>query len=106
MNKRLRRKKRVGEFKEVGFVVRGELRAGLSEKELHALVERFLTAVEARHLAFGGDIGESFEGFVTRQPRGSATEEDRAALQAFFTADADVVRHEVEALRDAWYGWG
>jgi uncharacterized protein YggL (DUF469 family) len=36
---------------------------------------------------------------------GSATEEDRAALAAFLEGDDAVVRHEVGALRDAWYAW-
>lgn len=42
-------------------------------------------AVEARKLGFGGGGGRDgkFEGFVTRMGRGSATEDDRTALDAF-----------------------
>lgn len=54
---------------------------------------------------FGGGIGDTLDGFVTRDRRASATEDDRAALAAFLGEDADVVRHQVGELRDAWHGW-
>ena len=50
----------------------------------------------------GGGRDGKFEGFVTRLGRGSATEEDRAALATFLKGDDAVVRHEVGALTDAW----
>lgn len=107
MNKRLRKKKRVGEFKELGFELRGDLCPGLAGADLDAFVDRLIDVVEARKLAFGGGAGrdDKLDGFVTRMGRGSATEDDRAAIIAFLAGDAAVVRHEVGALRDAWYGW-
>jgi len=104
MNKRLRKKKRVGEFKELGFELLGELRPGTSDDDVDAFVDRLIVAVEARRLGFGGGGGRDgkFEGFVTRMGRGSATEDDRTALAAFLAGDVDVVRHEVGALKDAW----
>ncbi|AKV04391.1 hypothetical protein AKJ09_11054 [Labilithrix luteola] len=107
MNKRLRKKKRVGEFKELGFELRADLQPGLTESAVDALVDRLIDVVEARQLAFGGGGGgdDKLEGFVQRARRGSATEDDRAALAAFFERDESVVRHEIGALRDAWYGW-
>ena len=104
MNKRLRKKRRVGEFKELGFELLGELRPGTSDDDVEAFVDRLIVAVEARKLGFGGGGGRDgkFEGFVTRMGRGSATEEDRTALDAFLAGDVDVVRHEVGALKDAW----
>jgi uncharacterized protein YggL (DUF469 family) len=105
MNKRLRKKKRVGEFMERGFALRGELRRGLVGPALDAFVDRLLEVIEDRELAFGGGAGrDRLEGFVTRMRRGSASEDDRAALAAFLEADADVLRHEVGALRDAARG--
>ena len=107
MKKRLRKKKHLGEFKELGFEVRGDLRPGLSGNDLEAFVDRLIDIVEARSLAFGGGAGrdDKLDGFVTRAGRGSATEEDRAALAAFLAADKEIARHEVGALRDAWHGW-
>ncbi len=107
MNKRLRKKKRVGEFKEFGFELRADLRPGLVGVELDAFVDRLIDVVEARKLGFGGGAGrdDKLDGFVTRMGHGSATEDDRAALAAFLAGDDAVVRHEIGALRDAWYGW-
>jgi uncharacterized protein YggL (DUF469 family) len=69
-------------------------------------VDRLLNVVEARQLAFGGGAGrdDKLDGFVTRAGRGSATEDERAALAAFPSGDAAVVGHEVGELRDAWHG--
>ena len=107
MNKRLRKKKRVGEFKELGFELLGDLRPGISDDDIEAFIDRLIVVVEARELGFGGGAwrDHKLEGFVTRMGRGSATEDDRTALAAFLAGDDAVVRHEVGALRDAWYGW-
>ncbi len=107
MNKRLRKKKRVGEFKELGFELLGDLRPSTSDDDIDAFVDRLIVVVEARKLGFGGAGGRDgkLEGFVTRMGRGSATEDDRIALTAFLAGEDAVVRHEVGVLRDAWYGW-
>jgi hypothetical protein len=107
MKKRLRKKKRVGEFKELGFEVRGDLRPGLSGDDIEAFVDRLIDLVAARSLAFGGGAGrdDKLDGFITCAGRGSATEEDRAALAALLDWDAGIARHDVGALRDAWHGW-
>jgi uncharacterized protein YggL (DUF469 family) len=106
MNMRLRKKKRVGEFKELGFELVGDLRPGISDDEIDAFVDRLIVAVEPRKLGLGGGGGREgkFEGFVTRfgRGRGSATEDDRTPLAAFLAGDVDLVRHEVGALKDAW----
>lgn len=107
MKKRLRKKQRGGEFKELGFEVRGDLRPGLSGEDIEAFVDRLIEVVEARSLAFGGGAGrdDKLAGFITHAGRGSATEEDRAAFAAFLDGDTEIARHEVGALRDAWHGW-
>ncbi len=105
MKRRLRKKKRVGEFRELGFEVTATLRDGLSDAELAAFLDRWIDAIEARRLAFGGGGGaRTVTGFVTRAGRGSATDDDRAALAAVLQADTAVARHEAGELRDAWYG--
>ena len=64
MNKRLRKKKRVGEFKEFGFELLGDLRRGISDDDINAFVDRLIVVVEARKLGFGGGGGRDgkFEG--------------------------------------------
>ena len=80
MKKRLRKKKHLGEFKELGFEVRGDLRPGLSGNDLEAFVDRLIDIVDARSLAFGGGAGRDDElnGFAGRarqchggRPRGA-----------------------------------
>lgn len=103
MKKRLRKKKRVGEFQEFGFDVDAGLRSNMDREALRAFSDRFIACIEANKLAFGGGIGPMVGGFVTRFDRGSATEVDRSSITTFLKSDRDVVQHQVGALRDAWY---
>lgn len=103
MKKRIRKKKRVGEFQEFGFDVDATLRANMDREALYAFSDRFIAHIEANNLAFGGGIGAIVGGFVTRFARGSATEDDRASIMTFLKSDPDVTEHQVGALRDAWY---
>jgi uncharacterized protein YggL (DUF469 family) len=107
MRRRLRKKKRVGEFQQLGFELRAALRDGLSDADFDAFLDRWIDAVEARQLAFGGGGGRNgkFEGFVTHVGSGSATDDDRAALAAFLDSEEAIVQHEMLELRDAWHGW-
>jgi uncharacterized protein len=103
MRRRLRKKKRLGEFVELGFVVRAELVPTLDAPGFEAFLDRWIDAVEARGLAFGGGgRRETFEGFLTGMGRASATEADRVAMVAFCVNDAAVVRQEAGPLVDAW----
>jgi uncharacterized protein YggL (DUF469 family) len=103
MRRRLRKKKHLGEFKQLGFDMEGDLRPDLPRPEEDAFIERLLQFVEARDLGFGGSVGRgAFGGFVSRD-RGSSTEDDRTACATFLESDPAVMRHEVGALRDAWY---
>jgi uncharacterized protein len=105
MRRRLRKKKHLGEFQELGFAVRAEFRADLSGDHFQAFFERLVHAIDARDLAVGGGGSEEkFEAFVTQGVRGNPTEEDRAALGAFLGGDTAIARHAVGPLLDAWYG--
>jgi hypothetical protein len=79
VKRRLRKKKRVGEFRELGFGVRADLRPGIDDAEIETFVDRMIAFVEARQLAFGGggEHNGKFDAFVTRAGRGSATDDDR-----------------------------
>jgi uncharacterized protein YggL (DUF469 family) len=107
MRKRLRKKKRIGEFKELCFELHADLTPGLDEFELIALLNRLVAVIEDRQLVFGGGAGhdDKLDGVVSRNGRGSATEADRAAIAAFIENDPVVTRPEVGPLRDAWYDW-
>ena len=106
MKRRLRKKKRLGEFQELGFPVRFTLSEARSPDECEAFIDEWiLGAIEANELQFGGGGStHAWEGFVTVVERGSATEEHRRALEAWLSSHPSVVRHEVGPLVDAWYG--
>lgn len=103
MRRRLRKKKCLGEFKELGFSVVADLKPGLSTADLNAFLDRWIDAIEAHGLAFGGGCGrgDALEGFVTRMARGSPSENDRQALIRFLDDDPAVVGRDVAELRDA-----
>jgi uncharacterized protein YggL (DUF469 family) len=103
MRRRLRKKKRLGEFIELGFLVRIEFVSALDDLGCDAFLDRWIDAVEARGLVFGGGgRREAFEGFVTGTGRASATDADRAAMAAFCANDSAVVCQDVGPLVDAW----
>jgi uncharacterized protein YggL (DUF469 family) len=104
MNRRLRKKHHLGEFTELGFEIHADLRADLSDDDIDAFFGRWLAILETRELLFSGSGGRGkFEGFVTRAGRDSATEDDRQAIASFLGADAIILRHQVDELRDAWH---
>ncbi len=105
MKKRLRKKLYKGEFQELGFSLRLRIRPGLDETAQERIFDAFLLeAVEARRLAFGGGGQEgAWDGFVTRTGRGSASEEDRAALTHWLDDRPEVEDYAIGPLIDAWY---
>ena len=65
MNRRLRKKKRVGEFQELGFEVSYRIAPQVPEDARNELLWRFIIeAVEANGLAVGGGGGEDHNSFV------------------------------------------
>lgn len=105
MNKRLRKKKRVGEFRELGFRVRFET-PGLTADQVDALCDRWLAeAIEPNGLLCGGSCGPvEWDGFVQMDHRGSATDEHREAVTRWLKSESTIKNVEVFPLVDAWYG--
>ncbi len=104
MRKRLRKKLRRGEFQELGFEVRFRMSSDLREAAFDALIDAFLEqAIEAHGLMFGGGGKSEWEGFVTLERRGSATEEHRQLVQRWFESQPHILEYQVGPLIDAWY---
>ena len=100
-SRRLRKKLRIGEFREDGFELDFTFAQPLANDEKVDFIFKFLDeVVEPRDLSFGG--GEN--GYVTRAGRGSATDEDREAVRRWLQNSAMVTRVQVKPLEDAWYG--
>ncbi len=100
-SRRLQKKLHIGEFKELGFEFEAELNAALSSEAENALADAFLSEiVEPRSLAFGGWVSG---GFISYYGRGSASEEDRKAIEFWLLARPEYKMVRVGPLRDAWY---
>lgn len=104
MKKRLRKKLRVGEFKELGFYVRFRLPEDISDDELDTVLDQFIeVAIEGNGLEFGGGGDTEWEGFVAVNGRGSVTEDQREKVIAWLSGNPKIVEHEVSELIDAWH---
>ena len=107
MRKRLRKKKRVGEFQELGFRAGFRFSADLSNEERNNIIDHFHeNAIDVNGLQFGGGgLGPEWDGFVMLdKPRGSATEAHRKAVEDWFIQEDLVLEYYVGPLVDGWYG--
>lgn len=99
-SRRLRKKLFAGEFIELGFEFEADLATPLTPEAEGELIGRFLTeAVEPRALDLGGWITS---GFIAHSGRGSASEDDRAAIRAWLAAQPEISAVRVSPLMDAW----
>lgn len=109
MKKRLRKKLRVGEFNEMGFLVGYRYAADKSESDRFELLERFLEkAIEANGLLCIGFPKEEqqnqFDAFVMLdESRGSVKEEQRQAVMEWLKGEGEISSYHVSPLMDAWY---
>ena len=104
MKKRLRKKLHLKEFQEMGFEINFEIDKDLGAEKIDALTEAFiLEAIEGNGLFFGGGGNHLFHGFVCRK-NGSATQEDRTALENWLqNQGASIKQYTLGELKDAWY---
>jgi uncharacterized protein YggL (DUF469 family) len=108
MKRRLRKKKRIGEFQELGFEVSFDMSPELTIEQRNALLDAFIMdAIEANDLACGGGGSDmNWEVFVVAEkPRASAAEAQRQAVQAWLEGQKAISNIKVGELRDAWHGW-
>lgn len=100
-SRRLRKKLCVGEFQELGFELNLDFKDDLSEEAIDAFLDAFLTeAMDANGLDYVG--GDDY-GLVCSAKRGSVTEEQRAAVEAWLKGRSELTKVEVSPLLDAWY---
>jgi uncharacterized protein len=107
MKERLRKKRRVGEFQEMGFEVSFDIQKDLTVIEKNTIHEDFITqAVEANGLQFGGGGDTHWKGFVAlNKSRGSVTLHHRETVRRWLEENLKISNIRIGELRDAWYGW-
>lgn len=99
-SRRLRKKLFVGEFIELGFEFEADLAAPLTPEAEGELIGRFLAEViEPRSLDLGGWITS---GFIAHGARGSASDDDRAAIHAWLATQPEISEVRIGPLMDAW----
>ena len=107
MKKRLRKKYRVGEFKELcfefSFEYKGDVAAAECEQFLHALVE---DCIEANGLNCEGNMTDEGCNITARAEDATQTSDaQRLAVKAWLEAREDVELKSFGELVDAWYNF-
>ena len=102
-SRRLRKKLYVGEFAIMGFEFTCKVDID-SDTQFEEFLEAFADVAEDKNLLISLDNDdEQFEGFVPSHDRyGSATEEDKAAIEAVLLAHSIVSDVEVSKLVDVF----
>jgi len=103
MNKRIRKKWHVGEFKEFGIQLSFQLNMKLTLEEANELIYRLIDHVEAHNLEFGGGVSRQGIGgyYVMREGQKSVLESDRAILETFMKSESMIETYKIGELSDA-----
>lgn len=105
MKRRLRKKRRLGEFREDCFELSFEVSPKLGDAGVDSLTDSFIDMIESNGLQFGGGGNGRWSGVVQGAFRVSATELDRRVVLDWLNQHPDVLDAQAGPLRDAWYGW-
>ena len=104
MNKRLRKKKRVGEFQELGIEVSCTVILDSEDIEFEVWMDNFIEMIESLDLICGGGgLPKNWSVCVSKN-KGSVSEEDRKSISKWLTDNKYVKDFEISDLFDVWYG--
>lgn len=106
LNRRQRKKLRVGEFQERVIDIRISLRSPLAAHDHDAFLAAFMQLIESRHAPVhrhGGLYVLEGKEQLSAWWRGAPTEADREAVQAWLAQRPEVTGCEIGAPVDAWY---
>lgn len=102
MNRRQRRKHRIGEFQELGFDLQFTTPAAWTDDQELTFWHALIDEAERRGLSIGGNSGEPWELFITGADHASVTPDERQGLIDWLTARDGVAAVEAGPLEDAW----
>jgi uncharacterized protein len=110
LSTRQRKKRRVGEFKELGFEVDLVFEMPMDGEPYSDFISDLFLFLESRGLLAGGFGGRKplleTGGFVARIERGSVTEDEASAVIEWLRARPEVRDAKASQLFDAWHGHG
>lgn len=114
MKKRLRKKKHIGEFTELGFRFVGKFESELTEEQAEQFGDQLIDFVEAHDMGLGGGMGrKSFDMMAQHMPkkrkgkgfaRGSCTDDHREIVKKFLMSRSEIAEFEIGMLVDMWHG--
>lgn len=108
MRKRLRKKRHLGEYRQLGFSLQCKFGSVLSPEAFDQFTDAFLAeAVERHGLIFGGGGSPSsgWHGLLCRNHRYASTDEtDRTAVSTWLAARPEVDAFLVSVPWDVWHG--
>ena len=107
MKRRLRKKLRLGEFRQDCFEVQFRVDPSLDPEDTEEVADSFVEMIVANGLQCGGGGKPGEWSGVVQGPgyRGSTTAEDRACVIEWLQAHPHIREVFVGPLRDAWHGW-
>lgn len=103
-NQRQRKKMRKGEFQELGFAIRAQIDAALSQDEQEAMLDRFVEdAVEANGMLCVSGIHGEFWGWIfSARQYTSVTEEQRATVRTWLAGQSALTAVQVGPQAPDW----
>jgi len=102
-SRRLRKKLRVDEFKELGFDIAWQFNDDATNDEIDVFINKFFDEViEPNALGFGGEGDTLWHGLICTQALGSCTDEHRTAVEKWLN-DNGAKAVAISALYDVWW---
>lgn len=100
-NRRQNKKLHLGEFTVLGFAFSCK-----PEADFNSVFDSLISLMDERGLQIWAEgTPDSFDAYITSSQRyGSATDEDRSAVEACLSAQGGLSDIKVDALTDAYYG--
>lgn len=107
MNRRQRKKLRLGEFQELVFEISVVFNTALTLADWDLFIDDFCEYVASQGLGLGGFGGRmplsATEGWIHKRGRGSPTEEQRQALITWLSFRPEVQTALLGAMVDTWH---
>jgi uncharacterized protein YggL (DUF469 family) len=105
MNRRQRKKQRVGEFTELGFTLRATLNSELDDAAQDQLLDAWLNLLDQQGVSFGGQFDPSgtLEGVVFPVAARAVDDAVRSTLLDWLKNSKEISSVQASELQDIWH---